>query len=160
MAGMGFNVLVAERHNDKWGPILAGVRRRRPDASALRVMDGEQALRFLFERGLLVDEPETPDLIVLAAELPLVPTSIVLSRIRQDPRTCAVPVIVVGDLERYDMEGVHESQQWLHRHPGVVVILGELKRELEKQVADAMRQLFVTPPPSAKDTLPEGPQTL
>jgi hypothetical protein len=71
-----------------------------------------------------------------------------------------VPVIVIGDLERYDLEGVHGSQQWLHRHPGVVVILGELKRELEKQIADAISQWLVTPPPSAKNELSGGPQTL
>lgn len=134
---MSYNVLVAEPSNDTWTSIAHGVRRYQPEATVLRVKDGEQAVRFLFHRGLLAEGPETPDLIVLNAELAVVPMNAVLARLRQHPRTRAVPVLVVSQ-ERDDAEPPAESQQWLHRHPGVVVLTGA--HRLEKEVAEAMHR--------------------
>ncbi|MBM0105439.1 hypothetical protein JM946_11805 [Steroidobacter sp. S1-65] len=138
---MSYNVLVAEPRDSHWASIANGVRRRQPEAEILRVKDGEQAVRFLFQRGLLTEEPDTPDLIVLAADLPLVPVNAILARLRQHPRTRTVPVIFMwpdcGDDDSDD--GPPESQQWLHPQPDVLVILGT--HRLDKEVADAIHQL-------------------
>lgn len=91
---MSFNVLVAEPSNDAWIAILRGIRRQFRDALILRVKDGEQALKFLFYRGLLTDDPPIPDLVLLAADLPVVSAEEVFARLRQHPRMRATPVIV------------------------------------------------------------------
>ncbi len=84
---MNMNVLVAEPSGADWAAIAKGIRRHLPEASVLRVKDGEQALRFLFHRGLLTVEPPVPDLVLLAEELPLIPAAGVIARMRIDPRT-------------------------------------------------------------------------
>lgn len=91
---MIFNVLVAEPSNAAWIWIARGIRSHFEYASIVRVKDGAQALRFVFRRGFLTEEPPTPNLIVLAAELPVVPASDVITRLRDHPRTRCVPVIV------------------------------------------------------------------
>jgi hypothetical protein len=106
----------------------------------LRVKDGEQVLRFLFHRGLLTEEPETPHLVVLNAELSLVPLNILIARLRQHPRTRLIPLLVVRLAPGSDdLETPNESQQWLHRQPGVITITGTSK--LEREVADAAHRL-------------------
>jgi hypothetical protein len=55
-----------------WTAISNGIQRHFADASILRVKDGEQALRFFLNRGLLTDAPEIPDLMVLASGLPVI----------------------------------------------------------------------------------------
>jgi len=92
---MSLNVLVAEPSGSDWAAIAKGIRRHLPDASMLRVRDGEQALRFLFHRGLLTAEPPVPDLVLLSEELPLIPAAGVIARMRIDPRTRLTPVIVL-----------------------------------------------------------------
>jgi CheY-like chemotaxis protein len=137
---MTFNILVAEPSNDLWTSIVNGLRRHRPDAEILRVKDGEQAIRLLFRQGLLTDAPETPDLVVLAADLPLLPVNAVIDRIRQHPRTLGVPVILVWpDGGRDDLDDDPEDPHWLHQQPDIVVIAGTHK--LEKEVANAVIQL-------------------
>ncbi len=138
---MSYNVLVAEPSDTTWASIADGVRRLQPEAAILRVKDGEQAMRFLFQRGLLTEEPDTPDLVVLAADLPIVPVNAILARLRQHPRTRSVPVIFMwpdcGNDDLVDATGC--SQQWLHPQPGVLVIIGSHK--LDKEVAEAIGEL-------------------
>ena len=151
---MTHHILVAEPGNDTWTSIAHGLRRYEPQATILRVKDGEQAMRFLFQRGLLMEEPETPDTIVLNSQLPIVPMNAVMARLRQHPRTQTIPVIVISRDTRDDTDDdASESQQWLHRHAGVIVITG--KQKLEKEVADAMHRLSAKSPPVA-DSEPTG----
>jgi CheY-like chemotaxis protein len=131
---MTYNVLVAEPDNDIWTSIAHGVRRHRPDAAIVRVKDGEQALRYLFERGLFTEEPETPHLIVLATELSVVPARSLIDRLRQHPRTEAISVIVI----RRD-EGASEGEQEAQLQPGMIQISATSK--LDKDVAYALSQL-------------------
>jgi CheY-like chemotaxis protein len=135
---MTYNVLVAEPDNDIWTSIANGVRRHRPDAAIVRVKDGEQAIRYLFVRGLFTEEPETPHLIVLAAELPVVPANSLIDRLRRQPRTEAIPVIVI----RRD-EGELEPQL----QPGMMQI--SATRTLEKDVAYGLSQLREAARPTA-----------
>jgi CheY-like chemotaxis protein len=134
---MTHNILVAEPSDDTWASIVNGLRRQRPKAQILRVKDGEQAVRFLFQRGLLTEEPETPDLVVLAAELPRLPTNAVIARLRQDPRTLSIPIVLVyPDTDPDERSG---TRRWLHRRPDIIVITGT--HRLDKEVANAMSQL-------------------
>jgi len=142
---MTYNILVAEPSNDLWTLISSGLRKHRPDAEILRVKDGEQAVRALFLQGLLTEAPETPDLIVLSADLPLLPVNTVIDRLRQHPRTLGVPVILVwpdGGSDDLDDED-DDAQQWLDRLSDVVVITGTHK--LDKEVANAVIQLQTNP---------------
>lgn len=144
---MIYHVLVAEPSNDIWTAIALGVRQYRREATILRVEDGEQALRSLFQRGLMMEEPETPQLIVLNAELPIVPLNILIAQIRQHPRTSAIPLIVIArHASNEDLDTPSESQQWLHREPGIITITGTQK--LEREVTSAIRHLNSNPSPS------------
>jgi CheY-like chemotaxis protein len=136
---MEFNVLVAEPCNDDWASIASGIRRHWPDASILRVKDGEQAVRFLFYRGLLTDAPETPDLIVLAEELPTIASEAVVARLRQHPRTQNTPVIVSRAEKDAETEDALDDHEWLSRERSLVIVNAE---SLERGVADAVYRLF------------------
>lgn len=134
---MNLNILVAEPSNDDWVSISRGLRRRLPDASILRVKDGEQALRFTFRTGLLADDPEIPHLVVLAARLPVVSGERVLDQLRQDPRTRSVPVLVAwkdGYNARVEKIEAFRGDEWLFTIFCTVA--------LEEQVADAVRRLY------------------
>jgi CheY-like chemotaxis protein len=122
-----------------------------------RVKDGEQAVRFLFQRGLLTEEPETPDLVVLAAELPIVPENAIIARLRQHPRTQAVPVILMRPHDGLDDdrdENAPGTQRWLHRQPGVIVITGT--GQLEREVADAIDRVSSSPDKYRNPGAPTG----
>jgi CheY-like chemotaxis protein len=149
---MAFNVLVAEPGNGAWSSIAAGVRRQRPEAALLRVKDGEQAMRFLFYRGLFTETPQTPDLLVLAANLPKIPVEAIVSRLRQYPPTSTTPVIIVRrERRRSDLVQARQRQQWLEHQQAVAAVGAE---DLERDVAWAMQQLYggpstFTPAPEA-----------
>lgn len=143
---MMFNVLVAEPGNGAWSSIAAGVRRQRPEAALLRVKDGEQAMRFLFHRGLFTESPETPDLLVLAANLPKIPVEAIVARLRQYPLTRTTPVIIVKrERRRSDVRQALQRQQWLEHQQSVAAVGME---DLERDVAQAMQQFYGVSPAS------------
>ena len=134
---MNLNVLVAEPNNEDWISISRGVRRRLPDASLLRVKDGEQALRFTFQAGLLTTDPQIPHLVILSARLPIVSGERVLDQLRQDPRTRSIPVLVArkdGYNARVEKIEAFQGDEWLFTIFCTVA--------LEEQVADAVRRLY------------------
>ena len=136
---MTLNILVAEPSNDDWVSISRGIRRRLPDASILRVKDGEQALRFTFHAGLLTPDPQIPHLVVLSARLPGVSGEQVLDQLRQDPRTRTIPVLVAwkdGYNARVEKIEAFRGDEWLFTIFCTVA--------LEDQVADAVRRLYDT----------------
>jgi two-component system, response regulator len=59
--------------------------------------DGVEALEFLFGAELSSNEkiPEKPKLILLDLKLPRLDGHEVLKRIKKDPRTCSIPVVVL-----------------------------------------------------------------
>ncbi len=133
------HVLVAEADRDTWASIANGVRRYQPEATIVRVKDGEQAMRHLFQRGLFTEEPETPDLIVLAADLLIVSTDAIIDRLRQHPRTETIPVIVVRKEPLGDDLGDESASDQCVLSPGAVVIFASA--QIEKQVASALSHL-------------------
>lgn len=147
---MNINVLVAEPSGSDWTAIAKGIRRQLPEASMLRVKDGEQALRFLFHRGLLTAEPPVPDLVLLAEELPLIPAAGVIARMRIDPRTRLTPVIVLRrDLEEEALDPYWDGEL---RAAMMTVCVTD---GLETQVAEAVNDLCHRHPP-----LPERQKAL
>jgi two-component system, response regulator len=86
---------------------MKAVRRAAPSASVLRVKDGEQALRFLFRRGLFTREPQLPRLILLDLTVPIINGRRVLERVRTHATTNNIPVIVLTS--QPDARAVHES---------------------------------------------------
>jgi CheY-like chemotaxis protein len=134
---MSLNILVAEPSNDDWISISRGIRRRLPDASILRVKDGEQALRFTFQTGLLTPDPQIPHLVMLSARLPVLSGEQVLDQLRQDPRTSSIPVLVAwkdGYNARVEKIEAFRGDEWLFTIFCTVA--------LEQQVADAVRRLY------------------
>jgi CheY-like chemotaxis protein len=134
---MNLNVLVAEPSNADWISISRGLRRRLPDASVLRVKDGEQALRFTFQDGLLTTGPQIPHLVFLAARLPIVSGERVLEQLRHDPRTRSTPVLVAWKdcyNDRVEKIEAFRGDEWLFTIFCTV--------PLEEQVADAVRRLY------------------
>jgi CheY-like chemotaxis protein len=134
---MSLNVLVAEPSNQDWISIARGLRRRLPDASILRVKDGEQALRFTYQAGLLTVDPQIPHLVILSARLPIVSGERVLEQLRQDARTRSIPVLVAwkdGYNSRVEKIEAFRGDEWLFTIFCTVA--------LEEQVADAVRRLY------------------
>jgi hypothetical protein len=76
------------------------------------VRDGQQALDYLFREGEFADRPGTdqPAVILLDLNLPRVSGLDVLERLRADPRTRLVPIVILtsSDEER-DRVGCYES---------------------------------------------------
>jgi hypothetical protein len=147
---MNINVLVAEPSASDWSAIAKGIRRHLPEASMLRVKDGEQALRFLFHRGLLTLEPPVPDLVLLSEDLPLIPAAGVIARMRIDPRTRCTPVIVLRRDREEDALDPYWGGELRASMMTVCVTDG-----LETQVADAVIDLCQRHP-----TLPEWQKEL
>ena len=73
----------------------AAVRRVAPDASLVRVKDGEQALRLMFCQGLFTEAPHVPRLILLELNVPRANGCAVLRKLRSRVDAPAVPVIVL-----------------------------------------------------------------
>jgi len=139
---MTMNVLVAEPSGTDWAEISKGIRRHLPEASVLRVKDGEQAVRFLFHRGLLTAEPPVPDLVLLAEELPLIPAAGVIARMRIDSRTRLTPVIVLRqDFEEESLDPYWDGQL---RSAMTSICVAE---GLESRVAAAVNDLCHRYPP-------------
>lgn len=132
---MLLNVMVVEPSNSDWTSIAEGIKQHLPDVSMLRVRDGQQALRFLFQRGLLTDEPEVPDLVVLASNLAPGSAKQILARLRADPRTSPTPVILLWRDRRRAREDVPDVFKAAERL--VVIECGE---DLQAQVAEAVRR--------------------
>jgi len=139
---MNLKILVAEPSNDDWISISRGLRRRLPDASILRVKDGEQALR-------LASDQHIPQLVLLSARLPVISGEQVLDQLRQDPRTRSIPVLVAWKDNynaRVEKIEAFRGDEWLFTIFCTVA--------LEEQVADAVRRLYDLPNEAKRPRLP------
>lgn len=138
---MHLNVLVAEPCNDTWAAVSDALRRYAPAASVLRVKDGQQATRFLFDRGLLTAEPQVPDLVVLAASLPFVDSALIVSQLRQKDRTRCTPVIL---LQKADFPEPGSKLQEPLRAPVLILTLAGNGAQ-ESQLRGALQAALCLP---------------
>jgi CheY-like chemotaxis protein len=94
---MGLNVLVVAPCNSDWRIIAKGIRCELAVASVLRVVDGVQAIRFMIERGLLTEEPEFPDILVIDLALPMLPAQEVLARVHENAVARSTQIIALTE---------------------------------------------------------------
>ena len=90
-------ILLVEDSQDDVDLTLHALRRERLANNILVVRDGEEALDFLFCSGKYADRSfdRPPKLVLLDLKLPKVDGLEVLRKIRSDPRTQLIPVVVL-----------------------------------------------------------------
>jgi CheY-like chemotaxis protein len=89
-------VLLVEDDPDDVELTLRTLKQERITNSVQVVMDGEEALEYIFCRGRYVDrECRLPRLILLDLKLPKVDGLQVLREIKADPETRAIPVVIL-----------------------------------------------------------------
>ena len=105
-------ILLVEDNDDDVELTLRALRRNRVANRVDVVRDGAEALEYLFATGSYAgrDARETPNLVLLDLKLPKVGGLEVLERLRDDPRTRRLPVVILtssnveSDLARsYDL---------------------------------------------------------
>ena len=105
-------ILLVEDNDDDVELTLRALRRNRVANSVDVVRDGAEALEYLFATGAYAarDVRDTPNLVLLDLKLPKVGGLEVLERLRADPRTRRLPVVILtssnveSDLARsYDL---------------------------------------------------------
>ena len=105
-------ILLVEDNDDDVELTLRALRRNRVANRVDVVRDGAEALDYLFATGLYAgrDVRDTPQLVLLDLKLPKVGGLEVLERLRGDPRTKRLPVVILtssnveSDLARsYDL---------------------------------------------------------
>src|SRR3977135_1337835 len=97
MNAVEVDILLVEDNQDDMDLALHALRREKLANSIFVVRDGEEALDFLFCRGAFsqrsFDRP--PKLVMLDLKLPKVDGMQVLKQVKSDPRTKAVPVVMM-----------------------------------------------------------------
>jgi len=105
-------ILLVEDNDDDVELTLRALRRNRVANRVDVVRDGAEALEYLFATGSYAsrDARDTPNLVLLDLKLPKVGGLEVLERLRSDPRTRRLPVVILtssnveSDLARsYDL---------------------------------------------------------
>ena len=103
-------ILLVEDNDDDIELTVRALRRNRLVNRIDVVRDGAEALDYLFRRGRYAGREEDPQLVLLDLKLPKVGGLEVLERLRSDPRTHRLPVVVLtssnveSDLARsYDL---------------------------------------------------------
>jgi len=100
------SILLVEDNPDDVELILRGLRRKHIANEVVVVGDGAAALDYLFATGAYADRDASvlPDLVMLDLKLPKVDGLEVLRRIRANPRTELLPVVILTSSdERQDL---------------------------------------------------------
>jgi two-component system response regulator len=96
VAENGIQILLVEDNPDDVELALDALREQKLANHIQVVRDGAEALDFIFRTGPYADRPDHyPKLILLDLKLPKVNGLEVLARIRADPRTKTLPVVVL-----------------------------------------------------------------
>ncbi len=97
MTGRSIEILLVEDNNDDVELTLHALRQENVANSIHVARDGEEALDFLFCRGSHADRSfeSPPRLVLLDLKLPKVDGMEVLERIKADPRTKTIPVVIL-----------------------------------------------------------------
>jgi CheY-like chemotaxis protein len=96
MHGRSVEILLVEDSPHDVELTLHALQQHRAETTVHVARDGEEALDYLFCRGLHASRPFIPPrLVLLDLKLPKIDGIEVLEHIRRDPRTVAVPVVVL-----------------------------------------------------------------
>ena len=97
MTNREINILLVEDNQEDMDLTLHSLRRENLANKIFIVRDGEEALDFLFSTGpyALRGPEQMPKLILLDLKLPKVSGLEVLQRIKEDPRTQTIPVVIL-----------------------------------------------------------------
>jgi two-component system, response regulator len=90
------DVLVVDNSTLDANALLLALARVAPHARVLRLRSGDEALQFLFSRGLFAGHRlGMPRLVLLSADMPTVSGTCVLDLMRAHPLTARVPVVLL-----------------------------------------------------------------
>lgn len=97
MTGSQVEILLVEDNPEELELTLKALRRHNLNNKIRVVRDGAEALEILFESAThpLADSPWLPKVVVLDRKLPRVDGLEVLRRVKSDPRTRAIPVVML-----------------------------------------------------------------
>lgn len=125
--------LLLVEDSDPDAEALMRVARKLPlSAPVVRVLDGESALDYLFQRGAYVDAPR-PALVLLDLNLPGMGGQEVLAQLKADPSLRSLPVLIFSNsLQASDVSAAYEggANGYLYK-PGGASELQETARALE-----------------------------
>lgn len=142
-------ILLVEDNPDDLDLALLALRKNHIANKIHVVRDGEEALDFLFCRGAFKDRSfeNPPRVVLLDLKLPKIDGLEVLREVKNDPRTKAVPVVVMtSSREQRDMiEGYHLGVNSYIQKP---VDFNEF-REIIKQLGFYWLVINQSPPPDA-----------
>lgn len=124
----------------------------------LRARSAEEALRLVLSapggaEGLALARAERPDLILLDLMMPEIPGFEVVERLKEDPATAAIPVLIVTakiltDEDRRSLDGhvlrVMEKAEFNHGR-----FINEVRRALRRRITDTAPCPTDAPPPAA-----------
>jgi two-component system, response regulator len=97
-------ILLVEDNPDDAALTLRALQKNNIANPVVRVGDGQEALDYLFAQGAFAgrEVQDTPVLILLDLNLPKIGGLEVLQRVRADPRTALVPVVVLTSSKQDD----------------------------------------------------------
>jgi two-component system response regulator len=97
MNSLNTDILLVEDSQDDADLAIHALRRENLANNIYIVQDGEAALDFLFCRGIFTDRSfaNPPKLVLLDLKLPKVEGIQVLKQLKEDPRTRAIPVVIL-----------------------------------------------------------------
>jgi CheY-like chemotaxis protein len=92
-------LLLVEDSDPDAEALLRAARKMPLSAPVVRVLDGESALDYLYQRGVYTDAPR-PVLVLLDLNLPGIGGQEVLSQLKADPELRSLPVIIFSNSSR------------------------------------------------------------
>ena len=111
------DILLVEDNQDDMDLALHALRREKLANSIFVARDGEDALDFLFCRGAFTERSfdHPPKLVLLDLKLPKVDGMEVLRQLKSDPRTKAIPVIMMTS-SKEERDLVNSYQLWVNSY--------------------------------------------
>lgn len=129
------SILLVEDNADDEALILRALKKNRVGNEIIVARDGVEALDFLFGTGAYAgrDTRNTPQVILLDIKLPRIDGLEVLRRLRADPRTKHVPVVILTSSNEEDdmLKGYQNGANSYVRKPVAFNEFIEVVRNLE-----------------------------